>query len=301
MSTGKRVMSRRGGFVWLITAILVALAWGSPMASWAAWLASWTIVGAAWVTVQTIQRQIGARQLVGAISAFASTMCLTWITGYFIKKYAILVAFGPPNSILLCVVLSLLLSLGASLWLISAFIPRAARGSNANPLRLLAKSWGQLKTDKGIWSPALLTGAAHIAAVTVGNSSSALIQVIVGLGAAYTQLFMYSQADRAITYAAVSDELTAMNKRRGWQLARKTLIVSHILFFLFYFFLFTIGEWGWKALLYYPLAVAMGAFYALLAWLIARVKVIYFLVLLLIMLANAVLLGIMIALFWDRI
>ncbi len=66
--------------------------------------------------------------------------------------------------------------------------------------------------------------------------------------------------------------------------------------FAFYLLLFAAGDpMGWQFILYYPLIWVAGALYGCIAWLVGRIKIVYFLVLFLILLANAILLGLIVS------
>ncbi|WP_373230152.1 hypothetical protein [Cohnella sp.] len=299
-SAGNLVKGRRGGVVWLGTAILVALIWLSSMNVWTTMLVNWAVVGLAYIGVKKIQRSLSGRDTIGAIGALGIVWIAIWVIGYWINESAALIAMANANSILISIGLTLLLAAGTTLWILSSAIPREAQDSKGNPIRVLKQSWGILKRDQGIGYYVFLGAVMHILAAYAGNSGGAGIQVVMGLTVAYTQLLMFDQTRYNRAATMYDKDRSAVSSRKAWRWVKSAILVLHTLLALFYILLYVAAGhwyWSWNTFFFIPLAWLMGGLYALIAWLVGLVKIVYYFVLALIILANAFLLGLILGLF----
>lgn len=294
------VAGRKGGVVWLGTAILVALIWWTSMNVWITTMVNWAVVGLAYIGVKRIQRSINGRGSVSAIGAFGIVWAVIWAIGYWINESAALIAVADAYSILISIGLTLLLAAGITLWILSSGIPREAQGAKSNPIRVIMQSWGILKRDQSIGYYVLLAAVMHILAAHAGYSGNAGIQVIIGLAAAYTQLLMLDQAGYKVTTNSSDINSLEVKRKKAWRWAKIAILVLHTFLLLFYILLYAVadsGVWNLNTFWLFPLAWLMGCLYALFAWLMGLVKVIYYIVLSLIIVINAILLGLIVGVF----
>jgi hypothetical protein len=294
------VARRRGGVVWFGTAILIALLWWSSMNVWITTLVSWAVVGLAYICVKKIQRSLSGRDTIGAIGALGIVWIAVLVIGYWIDELAALIAMAYTHSILISIVLTLLLAVGITLWILSSAIPLEAQGAKSNPIRVLTQSWSILKRDHGIGYYVLLAAVMHVIAAHVGYSGGAGIQVVIGLAAAYTQLLMFDHTRYIRAATKCVKDHSEVSRKKAWRSVKSAIIILHTLLALFYILLYVAAGhwyWSWNTFLFIPLAWLIGGLYALLAWLVGLVKIIYYMVLALIILVNAILLGLIIGIF----
>jgi hypothetical protein len=299
---------RRGGVIWLATAISVALTWWAPLGTWQTMFLTWVFVGLSYLIIKKIQSSLSFPETIGATSVLGVLWILAWNIGLLIDRCLALLSFeSDPDTIifvhsyaiLLCIAISLMIGGIAIVWLLSAVIPRSSIGIGTRPLSVLARSWLELKQNKRIWSAALLTAIIQVSAVMVAISGNRTIQTMMGLVIAYSQLIMIKNTEqKRVLHSVNGNVMSDKQKRnvRNWSMA--AIFSLHTLLFLFYFALFSIGGvWGLKAVTWYLLSLVMGGLIALTAWLIGRMMIVYFLLLLLLLLVNAIMLGLIVGVY----
>jgi hypothetical protein len=137
-----------------------------------------------------------------------------------------------------------------------------------------------------------------------GSSGNVPAGLTLGLIAALAQANLMVVASGVEPAASMPEKRKA--SPRGWTILRNAFLIAHtVLLLLYVIFYGLIGDWewatGWRLFLLIPYVWLSGAVIALIAWLIGRVKVIYYAVLLLLVLVCAGLAGLMVALLGDLI
>ncbi|MFC4304872.1 hypothetical protein [Cohnella boryungensis] len=295
---------RKGGAAWGAAAIAIAATWSASIELWTITLLCWGIVGLTWTLARKIRGEISFREagysIVGLILAAA---CLQG-AAYLVEEGSSHVQTAPKYALVYCIGLFLVIAAGLAVWLLASAIPSAVAGMGSSPGRILGKAWRITSRNRRIWNSAAVSGSLHVGAIMAGSSGNVPAGLTLGLIAAL------AQANLMVVASSVESAISVTEKRkaspRGWTILRNAFLIAHtVLLLLYVIFYGLIGDWewatGWRLFLLIPYVWLSGAVIALIAWLIGRVKVIYYAVLLLLVLVCAGLTGLIVALLGDLI
>lgn len=281
--------SRRGGVVWLIVALLVAWEWGMGLPLSTTWFAGWVTVGIGWIIVKYVRSVLNLEQAALGIFLFAAFSALGMIIWDTVVNAVWLMHVHP---ILLCLAISLLLACGVLMLMISMVIPRAIQNDNNQPMAVISRAVNILRNHSPFWAQFAIVACVHLIMIVICYKYGAALQILAGLAAAYTQLFMTVELERTIAIPS-NDQLTAAHRTQSHRLTKLALFALHLVLSLFYLALAVVGEWSWKALALYPLSWMFGVLFAIVAWLIGRVRLLYYVLLFALLVVNAAVLGAM--------
>lgn len=310
------VQARKGGVLWLAVALIIVVLWLSSTDLWVNFLVSWTVVGITWVAVKRVKHSLSTPDAIGAGLAMLVVTLILWGFGEgFLILNALLIE--RTQSYLLCISLSILIAGIVWFCLLSAVIPSVAGGSGVNLITHLFSSFKQMKSSNAVGPAMVLVGSIILAAVMFSYTSEAPVRIVMGLIIAYTQLRFLAIVDNPKPLK-MNSQPSAMNtsnpnpvRTKARRLMLITIFSLHLFISLFYILLFGSfngGEsvispysssWitGWNVVILYALSWGVGAYYALIAWLLGKVKWLYIPILILIGLACALVLGMIVGVY----
>lgn len=293
---------KKGGAIWLVCFIGIGLLWMSDLAIWPTILCAWSIVSMVFALVRNKQRYISFN---GCLTISAMTLLTTtvlWFLGDGITRSAFEVGIHTDYAIGYAIILAILLVVCATGWLLASAFVRGSAEGGSSPVRIVTGAWRILNDDRRIWSLGLMSSALHMLSCLIAYNCGASMQTVVGIAASFVQVKMLGVVNQPATEGlrCVTSEQRPAN---SLILGRLSILFLFVLIIGFYIALPAMGDmsigWSWLKLLVMPWV--SGACIALLAWLIGLFRPLYIFVILSIVIVNAIMLGLMIAIFDSMI
>ncbi len=312
---------RGGGAVWVAVVAVLAVLWAGSLNPWLTSAASWVAVTAGWIIVKRIKRTIASAEAWGAMAALALLAAIAWACGAALVQLRLILfnpfgrgsAFGQTLEPLIgggdwivAAALGLLVAAIGSAWLLSSAIPYAAVDAGFRIHAIVVRAYRHLNRNRAVGSFAVAAGAVTVTAAMIGSHAGAPVRIVVGLAAAYTQLYWLALSDRRkpeSEQAASGSGGPSKTVRRSGKVVFVSLIAFHAIFVAFYISLFgAFYGWSWQIPVLYVIIWIGGAVWALIAWLLALSRIAYAAVMILLGLACALLLGMIAGIYdWEML
>jgi len=312
---------RGGGVVWAAVVAVLAALWAGSLNPWLTSSASWVAVTTGWIIVKRIKRAISAEEAWGAwaslslLAVFASACGLALVQ----LRLVLINPFGRSSPLrqtlesligggdwIVAIALGLLVAAIGGAWLLSSAIPCAAAGGGFRIHVIVVRAFQQLKRNRAASSFAVAAGGMTVAAAMIGSHAEAPIRIVIGLAAAYTQLYWLALSDRRLPkseYVASGRGNKSKTGRRNGRVVLGSLIALHVIFTAFYISLFgAFYGWSWQVPIVYAFIWISGAIWALIARFLALSRIAYAVVMILLGLVCALLLGMIAGVYdWEML
>ncbi|MBO9599038.1 MAG: hypothetical protein J7559_14625 [Cohnella sp.] len=300
MSTSATTTQKNiGGILWLIVFACVGILWVSPLDVWPKMLLGWLIVSIAFAYVRTKQRYMNRLRAVSALTLTFVTAIGIWCAGLGISQCASAIRIETKYANGYALLLAFMLAASVTGWLLAAGFVRGAAERGGSPFRIVAGAWRVVSTDRRIWPLGMLASIFHMLSCLVAYNCGNALQVIVGIAAGFAQVKMLGVVNQPSAEGLSSRPEPVSQPQKANLFNGLPVLLLHILLLGFYLILAvtTHASFGYSWLLLLVLPWVSGAIYAMFAWLIGLYRPLYIFVIVIVVVANAVLLGVMIGIF----